>query len=127
MTATIASPPNGSTAAVAPDWAALVGQVGSFDPTSDVELLQWMAAQTAGMLAYADAVAQVHENCVNGVGLDPSSMHGLGEYSQATTEAAHQMHTAHAQFVSIYQEVMAAVSNGVVMPFQGRFFTGAKG
>ncbi len=115
------------TAGLAPplDWAVSVDRVAGFQPEDDAALVAFMAGETAGMLAYAEAMVQARENCVNDVGLDPSAVEGLTTYSDHVSEAADRMAEAHRQFLAVYGEVLALAANGVVMPHNGRWFTGA--
>lgn len=111
-------------AAAPADWAQTITRVANYVPEDDAALLHFMAGEVAGVCGYADGLAALHETCVNGVGLDPSSVQGLAEYSTHASELAQRMAEAHKQFLTIYQEVMEAVARGVVMPYQGRFFSG---
>ncbi|MET8140010.1 hypothetical protein ABZU32_06845 [Sphaerisporangium sp. NPDC005288] len=116
--------PGGDGAVAPPDWAQTIGRIATHVPEDDSALLHLMAGEVAGVCGYADALAALHETCVNAVGLDPSSVQGLAEYSTHASELAQRMAEAHKQFLTIYQEVMEAVARGVVMPYQGRFFSG---
>ncbi|MBG0828203.1 hypothetical protein HS041_10530 [Planomonospora sp. ID67723] len=107
------------------DWAQTITRITEHTPADDTELLQLMAGEVAGVCGYADALGALHETCVNTVGLDPSSVQGLAEYSTSATELAARMVEAHRQFLTTYAEVMEAVARGVVLPYQGRWFTGA--
>ncbi|GGS97735.1 hypothetical protein GCM10010156_64910 [Planobispora rosea] len=117
----------GTVTSVAPpaDWIQIIARITEHAPADDTELLQLMAGEVAGVCGYADALGALHETCVNTVGLDPSSVQGLAEYSASATELAARMVEAHKQFLTVYAEVMEAVARGVVLPYQGRWFTGA--
>lgn len=114
-----------SVADVAPpgDWAQVITRANGFMPEDDHQLLQFMQQEIAGMLNYGTALVHLFENCVTGKGLDPAAMQGLAEYSAAVGEAGQTMVLAHRRFLTVYQEVMHAVQNGVVMPYNGRFFS----
>lgn len=106
------------------DWQQVISGVADYEPESDQDLIEWMRRQTAGVCGYADALAQVFDNCVNGVGLDPHAVQGLSEYASAASDLAEAMTRAHRQFLAVYSEVMEAANRGVVLPYRGRWFTG---
>jgi hypothetical protein len=105
------------------DWAQVISRINGFVPGKDYELLMFMQQETAGMLNYATALIHLFETCTTVKGLDPNAMNGLAEYSAAAGDAAQAMTLAHRRFVTVYNEIMQAVQRGVVMPFDGRFFT----
>lgn len=104
--------------------AAHIGYIETFEAETDTDLLEFMSGEAAGVVAYAEQLTELYEVCVNSIGLDPSAVQGITEYSEAMTEAAQTMISAHAQFMAVYQEVMEAASRGVLMPHNGRFITG---
>ena len=55
-------------------WKQVVADTSEFEPEDDGHLLGWMAAEVNGMSAYAEAMTEVYETCVNTVGLDPVAM-----------------------------------------------------
>jgi hypothetical protein len=98
--------------------------INDFEPDSDAELLNMMGAEVAGKAAEAEAYMELFDRCVSGRGLDPQAMQGVSDYSEAIAESAEAMKRAHQQFVSIYEAIIDATNNGVVMPHDGRFFSG---
>ncbi|MFI6510167.1 hypothetical protein ACIBCT_21390 [Streptosporangium sp. NPDC050855] len=127
MTATdheTAAPAVTSSIAIPGDWAALIGRVAEFQPADDVELIDWMKGETAGVLGYADAADTVRETCVTVVGLDPTSVTGITAYSEHAAEGAARMSEALRTFLTVYAEVQELVASGVVLPYNGRFMTG---
>jgi hypothetical protein len=110
--------------AAPPDWAALIARVKDFQPENDVDLMDFMKAEAAGIVAYAEALESARENCVNDVGLDPSSVAGITAYSEAASEASDRMTAAHGQFRTVYGQVLELTAEGVVLPHNGRWMTG---
>ncbi|GGK60996.1 hypothetical protein Sme01_02590 [Sphaerisporangium melleum] len=122
-TVTDAAPP--VEVALPPHWATLVAAVADFDPENDAALMEWMKGEAAGVVAYAQALDSARENCVNDVGLDPSSVQGVTIYSEHMSDASIRMAEALAQFRAVYGEVLALAAAGVVLPHNGRWMTGA--
>ncbi len=106
------------------DWATVAGRVADFHPENDADLINFMTSEVAGICGYAEAFEVLHSACVDGLGLDPTSVNGLGEFSGDVMELTQRMVAAHKQFLTTYQEVMEAVRNGVVLPYNGRWMTG---
>ena len=114
-------------AAVAPpaDWGALIARIADFQPENDVDLLEWMKTEAAGVVGYAEAMDAARENCINAIGLDPSSVAGIATYAEHMTDAASKMTGALMTFISVYDEVLKLAAEGVVLPHNGRWMTGA--
>ncbi|WP_182875639.1 hypothetical protein [Microbispora sp. H10670] len=111
--------------ALAPaDWAQISQRIATFEPESDADLLNLMTGEVAGICGYAEAYEELHRHCLEKVGLDPRAVQGLGDFSGHVGELTQRMAEAHRTFLAAYQEVMDAVRNGVVLPYNGRFFTG---
>ncbi|WP_031171582.1 hypothetical protein [Streptosporangium roseum] len=109
------------------DWAALIDRIASFEPEDDVALIEWMKAEAVGVVGYAESLETVRETCVTAIGLDPSAVSGITTYSEAVSETADRMSEALMQFLTVYEEVQKLVGEGVVMPYNGRWFGGATG
>ena len=105
-------------------WTLLLTGVAAFSPEDDADLVRFMAQEAAGVVAYAEALEQARENCTNEVGLDPTAVQGLTTYSEHMSEAALRMAEAHRQFMAVYGEVLELAASGVVLPHNGRWFTG---
>ena len=105
-------------------WKALAAETGDFEPADDAELLDWMASQVAGMLGYGEAIADVHEHCVQAVRLDPAAMAALHDVADAVADAAEAMARAREKFVQVYQAPREFVGDGGVLPKDGDFLTG---
>ncbi|WP_068925067.1 hypothetical protein [Planobispora rosea] len=126
MTATTEAPADDAAVAPPPpDWGVMIDRVANFAPEDDAALVAFLAGEGAAVLAYAAALEQARENCVNDIGLDPSAVAGITTYSEHMSEAAERLAAAHQQFMTVYGEVLALAANGVVMPHNGRWFTGA--
>ena len=109
---------------VPPDYASLNARVANFEPESDGDLIAFMRGVAAGMHGQAEALEQLAEHLVSGLGVDPAAVQGITEYAQAVTECAALMARANAQFQQVYQGVRETVANGTVLPYQGRWITG---
>jgi hypothetical protein len=107
-----------------PDWTLMIDRVASFVPEDDAALIAFMHGEAAAVVRYAEALEQARENCTNDVGLDPSAVEGFVTYSEHMSEASARMAEAYQTFVAVYGEVQALVANGVVLPNDGRWFTG---
>ncbi|MGI5155851.1 hypothetical protein [Microbispora sp. CA-102843] len=115
---------SGGVAAPPLDWAVVVSRVANFVPEDDAALVAFMSGETTAVLAYAEALVQCRENCVNEVGLDPTAVSGMTSYSEHMSDAAQRLAEAQAQFMAVYGEVLNLAASGVQMPYRGRFFTG---
>lgn len=106
------------------DWAQTAERVRDAELTADYELINLMTGEVAGICVYAEAYHQLHATCVDTIGLDPVAVQGLGEFAEHVMELAKAMSDNHQQFLAQYQEVLQAVANGVVLPYNGRWMTG---
>ncbi|TYB69772.1 hypothetical protein FXF51_06300 [Nonomuraea sp. PA05] len=106
-----------------PDWQMLIRRVGNLEPGSDIALERFMLGEMTGMIAYAEALKNVHGTCVGALGLDPASVQGIADYAMAAGDAGAAMAGAHKRWRAVYEEILRAVRSGVIMPFKGRFFT----
>ncbi len=107
-----------------PAWKTLTAETADFEPEDDGHLMSWMASEVNGMSAYAEAITDVYETAVSGVGLDPVSMAALHDYADAAAEAAQAMAAARQKFASHYQEVREFAAAGGLLPHDGRWITG---
>ena len=107
-----------------PAWKTLTAETGDFEPEDDGHLMSWMAGEVTGMSAYAEAITDVYEGCVSGIGLDPVSLAALHDYADAAAEAAQAMAAARQKFASHYQEVREFAAAGGLLPHDGRWITG---
>ena len=105
-------------------WKQVVADTSEFEPEDDGHLLGWMAAEVNGMSAYAEAMTEVYETCVNTVGLDPVAMKATHDVADAAADAASAMAAARAKFASHYSEVREFAASGGLLPYDGRWITG---
>ena len=105
-------------------WKQVVSDTSEFEPEDDGHLLGWMAAEVNAMSAYAEAMTEVYETCVNTVGLDPVAMKATHDVADAAADAASAMAAARAKFASHYGEVREFAASGGLLPFDGRWITG---
>jgi hypothetical protein len=105
-------------------WKTLAADAADYEPEDDADLLAWMGDQVAGMLGYGEAVASVHEHCVNAVRLDPAAMATLHDVADAVADAAEAMARAIEKFKQVYEGPREFVSDGGVLPRDGDFLTG---
>ena len=120
----IAATADAAPIAVPSDWAALIARVTDFTPENDVDLIDFMKGETAGVLGYAEGVDAARETCITVVGLDPSSVSGITAYSEHIAEASARMSEALNTFRTVYAEVLQLRASGVVLPYDGRWMTG---
>ena len=106
------------------EWKNLVSITADFEPEDDAHLLAWMAAEVNGMSAYAEALTEVYETGVSGVGLDPVSLAALHDTADAAADAAQAMAYARQKFASHYAEVREFAASGGLLPHDGRWITG---
>ena len=105
-------------------WRTVVTATAEYEPETDGDLLTWMAAETNGMTSYAEALTDVYETCVEGLGVDPAGMQALHDVADAVAEAAGQMATARRRFADHYAEVREFTANGGLLAHNGRWHTG---
>jgi len=105
-------------------WNQVIAGAADFEPEDDGHLLAWMAGEVAGMSAYAEALTEVYETCVNTVGLDPVAMQATHDVADAAADAATAMAAARVKFASHYSEVREFAANGGLLPFDGRWVKG---
>ena len=106
-------------------WDPLVSDTHDFEAGDETELLDWMADQVKGMLAYGEAVADVHEHHVSAeIRLDPAAMAALHDVADAVAEAASAMAHARERYKEVYEAPRQFVSDGGVLPKDGDFTTG---
>jgi hypothetical protein len=119
-------PGRGEPAAEPPaTWRELAAQTGAFDPETDAALLGWMSGEAGGMTGYAEGLAAVYETATAVIGLDPAALAALHDCADAAASAAEQMAVARRRFTAHYAEVRAFAASGGVLPFNGRWMTGA--
>jgi hypothetical protein len=111
-------------ASVPGEWKQVVAAAADFEPEDDGELLAWMAAEVAGMSAYAEALTEVYETCVESIGVDPAAMNAVHDTADAAADAATAMASARGKFAAHYAEVREFAASGGLLPYDGRWITG---
>jgi hypothetical protein len=110
--------------AVPSEWAAVVATTADFEPESDEQLLGWMARQVTGLSAWAEALVDTYEHCVNVIGIDPQASTLLHDVADAAAQAAETMSAAKAKFTEHYELPREFAANGGLMTHDGRWVTG---
>jgi hypothetical protein len=105
-------------------WKALAAATADADFEDDGALLEWMASEVAGIGSYAEALIAVYESTVDSIGLDPVAMSAVHDVADAAADCATAMAYARQKFAGHYAEVREAVSNGLLLPFDGRWIKG---
>jgi hypothetical protein len=129
VTATQDTPAETTVAApgMPPDWALMIDRVRNFSPEDDAALLAFIRTEAAGFVAYAEALEAARETCVNDIGLDPAAVGGFTVVSEHISEGSERMTAQLALFSAIYGEIQATAANGTLLPYNGRWFSGAAG
>ncbi len=105
-------------------WNAVIARTADFEPESDSDLLDWMAAEVAGVAAYAEALVDLYEGLVQGTGLDPVAMAALHDVADAQAHASETMAGASRKFADHYDRPREFAAEGGLMPHDGRWVTG---
>jgi hypothetical protein len=105
-------------------WGSAVAHTADFEPENDGALLHWMAGETTGMSAYAEALVDLHEHCVNVIGLDPVAVQTVHDVADAAVNAAETMAAAMKRFADHYELPREFAGNGGLLPHDGRWITG---
>jgi hypothetical protein len=112
---------------VPPEWIAVCQRAADFEPEDAGDLRQHMAEEASGILAWAEAIRARTDTLVNTVGLDPSYGTGHAEFADEVAELTGAVIQVEKRFEAIYGDVMRAVENGTVLPFDARKFFAAGG
>lgn len=105
---------------VPPQWAALCEAVGSFEPDTDEDLINHVAGEAAGILAYADAVRNRAETLMHATGLDPAYVAGHYEFADEFADLAAIAALVNKRFHAIYAAIRDWVSGGGILPHNAR-------
>jgi hypothetical protein len=111
-------------AGVPPIWAALADAIAGFEPENHVEHLDFFSGTVAGIACVADAFRAYADTQFHVLGLDPAAAQATLEMADSFAENSEAVALARQKFMVIYQEVLAAVENGLVLPHSGRWLTG---
>lgn len=110
--------------AVPPIWLALADSIREFVPEDHIEHLGFFSGTIAGILAVADAFRDNADMQFNHLGLDPAAANATLEFADAFADTAESCGLTREQFLVIYDEVLKAIENGLVLPHSGRWLTG---
>lgn len=108
-------------------WARLAADTADFEPEDDGQLMAWMAAESAGMAGYGEALDGVYETVTGAVGVDPAALAALADCAEDVAQAAAAMEAARAKFAAHYEEPREFAASGGVLPHDGRWVTGEGG
>lgn len=112
---------------VPPAWGPVIAWIGGFEAEDDAELIAFMKGEAAAQLACADAWRAVFDTHLHVVGLDPSSIQGIAEYSDVRADTAHDVSMMLSRFLAVYREVREYLASGGTLPHDGKFLTGEGG
>jgi hypothetical protein len=105
-------------------WGQLASGTADYEPEDDSALLDWMAAEAAGMAGYGEALAEVYETVTSAVGVDPAALSALNDCADDVAQTAAAMDAARARFAGHYAEPREYAASGGVLPHDGRWVTG---
>ena len=108
-------------------WGAVVAHTADFQAESDGDLLNWMRGEAVGANAYAEALVEQYETCLNAIGLDPPAIQMLHDASDAATTQATTMAAAVRKFAEHYELPTQFVSDGGLLAHDGRWHKGDDG
>ena len=105
-------------------WGAVVAHTADFEAESDGDLLNWMRGEAIGAAAYAEAMVEQYETCLNTIGLDPVALQTLHDVADAATMTAATMAAAVKRFAEHYELPTQFVSDGGLLAHDGRWHKG---
>ena len=86
-----------------------------------------MRGEAIGAAAYAEALVEQYETCLNGIGLDPVAIATLHDVADAATTMAATMAAAIKRFAEHYELPTQFVSDGGLLAHDGRWHKGDDG
>ena len=108
-------------------WGAVVAHTADFQAESDGDLLSWMRGEAIGAAAYAEALVEQYETCLNLIGVDPVAIQTLHDVADAATVMAATMAAAVKKFAEHYELPTQFVSYGGLLAHDGRWHQGDDG
>jgi hypothetical protein len=108
-------------------WGAVVAHTTDFQAESDGDLLNWMRGEATGAAAYAEALVEQYETCLNVIGVDPVAIQTLHDVADAATTMAATMAAAVRKFAEHYELPSQFVSDGGLLAHDGRWHKGDDG
>ena len=116
-----------ATTAVPGAWGAVVAHTADFQAESDGDLLNWMRGEAIGAAAYAEAMVEQYETCLNVIGVDPVAIQTLHDVADAATTMAATMAAAVKKFAEHYELPTQFVADGGLLAHDGRWHKGDDG
>ena len=108
-------------------WGAVVAHTTDFQAESDGDLLTWMRGEAVGAAAYAEALVEQYETCLNVIGVDPVAIQTLHDVADAATTMATTMAAAVRKFAEHYELPTQFVADGGLLAHDGRWHKGDDG
>jgi hypothetical protein len=108
-------------------WAAVAEWTGSFEADTEEDLITHEAEETAGVLAYFEAVLAKAENLGSGNGLDHVYVAGHFEYADEVANLASFKALLAARYHALYDSLHDAAENGGRIPENTRQWLGLDG
>jgi hypothetical protein len=105
-------------------WGAVVAHTADFQAESDGDLLNWMRGEALGAAAYAEALVEQHETCLNAIGVDPVAIQTLHDVADAAVQMAATMAAAVKKFAEHYELPTQFVADGGLLAHDGRWHKG---
>ena len=105
-------------------WGAVVAHTADFQAESDGDLLTWMRGEAIGAAAYAEAMVEQYETCLNVIGVDPVAIQTLHDVADAATTMATTMAAAVKRFAEHYELPTQFVADGGLLAHDGRWHKG---
>jgi hypothetical protein len=105
-------------------WGAVVAHTADFQAESDGDLLTWMRGEAMGAAAYAEALVEQYETCLNVIGVDPVAIQTLHDVADAATTMAATMAAAVKRFAEHYELPTQFVADGGLLAHDGRWHKG---
>lgn len=112
---------------VPPQWAALCETVDSFEADDDEALLEHVAGEAAGILAYAAAVRNRAETLMHSTRLDPAYVAGHYEFADEFADLAAIAALVNKRFHAIYGVIRDWIAGGGVLPKDSDWLTAGDG
>jgi hypothetical protein len=106
------------------EWADVIAATADFQPDSDTELHAWIQAQARGVQAWAEALTEVYDTCVDAIGVDPAPMQALHDTADVAVDAAEAMAGVSRKLAAHYEPVDQFTGDGGLLAKDGRWHTG---
>jgi hypothetical protein len=108
-------------------WAQLIAWVGSRVPEDSNDQNRFLLGDAAGFIGLGEAYHAHGATVVDEIGLDPAYGAAILDIGDAVADKSGDVIQGYRRFHLIYEAIVKAVENGVIMPFNGRFFGAGDG